>query len=106
MRGSFIVRLWPAQCVLLRVELGELESKINSASQKALDLEAQLFEQLLGEVTLRQDRRDIACLARAAAVLDVASALAQLAVERHYCRPLIDADNRQDFDIHVPGAIL
>jgi len=79
------------------VELGELESKINSASQKALDLEAQLFEQLLGETLVQVE--EIACLARAAAVLDVASALAQLAVERHYCRPLIDAGTA--FDIHA-----
>ena len=77
------------------VELGELENKINNAAQKALDLEAQLFDQLLGEVTAQTE--DIARLARAAAVLDVASGLAQLAVERHYCRPIVD--NSQDFDI-------
>jgi DNA mismatch repair protein MutS len=77
------------------VELGELENKINNAAQKALDLEVQLFDQLLGEVTTRAE--DIARLARAAAVLDVASGLAQLAVERHYCRPLVDGS--QDFDI-------
>ncbi|MEE8173388.1 MAG: DNA mismatch repair protein MutS, partial [Alphaproteobacteria bacterium] len=71
------------------VELGELENKINTAAQKALDLEAQLFDQLLGEVIARAE--DIARLARAAAVLDVASGLAQLAVERRYCRPLVDA---------------
>jgi DNA mismatch repair protein MutS len=79
------------------VELGELENKINSAAQKALDLEAQLFDQLLGEVTARAE--DIARLARAAAILDVASALAQLAVERRYCRPLVDAS--QAFDIRA-----
>ncbi len=79
------------------VELGELENKINNAAQKALDLEAQLFDQLLGEVTARAE--DIARLARAAAVLDVASGLAQLAVERRYCRPLVDAG--QAFDIRT-----
>ncbi|MDP6475258.1 MAG: DNA mismatch repair protein MutS [Alphaproteobacteria bacterium] len=79
------------------VELGELENKINNAAQKALDLEAQLFDQLLGEVTARAE--DIARLARAAAVLDVASGLAQLAVERRYCRPLVDAG--QAFDIRA-----
>ena len=71
------------------VELGELENKINSAAQKALDLEAQLFDQLLGETVARAE--EIARLARAAAALDVASALAHLAVERRYCRPLVDA---------------
>ena len=66
-----------------------------ATAQKALDLEAQLFDQLLGEVTAQTE--DIARLARAAAVLDVASGLAQLAVERHYCRPIVD--NSLDFDI-------
>ena len=79
------------------VELGELENKINTAAQKALDLELQLFDQLLGEVTARAE--DIARLARAAAVLDVASGLAQLAVERRYARPLVDAG--QSFDIRA-----
>ncbi len=79
------------------VELGELEGKINSAAQKALDLEAQLFEQLLGETIARAE--EIARLARAAARLDVASALAQLAVERRYCRPLVDASTA--FDIRA-----
>ena len=79
------------------VELGELENKINTAAQKALDLELQLFDQLLDEVTARAE--DIARLARAAAVLDVASGLAQLAVERRYCRPLVDAG--RSFDIRV-----
>ena len=79
------------------VELGELENKINTAAQKALDLELQLFDQLLGEVTARAE--DIARLARAAAVLDVASGLAQLAVERRYCRPLVDAG--QSFEIRA-----
>ncbi len=79
------------------VELGELEGKINSAAQKALDLEAQLFEQLLGETIARAE--EIARLARAAARLDVASALAQLAVERRYCRPIVDAG--QAFDIRA-----
>ena len=79
------------------VELGELESKINSAAQKALDLEAQLFDQLLGETVARAE--EFARLAGAAAGLDVASALAQLAVERRYCRPVVDAG--QAFDIHA-----
>jgi DNA mismatch repair protein MutS len=71
------------------VELGELENKINTAAQKALDLEAQLFDQLLSEVAARAE--DIARLARAAAVLDVAAGLAELAVERRYARPVVDS---------------
>ena len=94
--SGFIHRQTLASAVrFTTVELGELENKINNAAQKALDLEVQLFDQLLGEVTVRAE--DIARLARAAAVLDVASGLAQLAVERHYCRPIVDSS--QNFDI-------
>ena len=79
------------------IELGELENKINTAAQKTLDLEAQLFEQLLSEVIARAE--DIARLARAAAVLDVSSALAQLAVERRYTRPVVGGG--ESFDIRA-----
>jgi len=77
------------------VELGELENKINTAAQKALDLEAQLFDQLVSEVTVRAD--DLARLARAAARLDVSSALAQISIERRYIRPVVDSS--EGFDI-------
>lgn len=94
--SGFIHRQTLASAVrFTTVELGELENKINNAAQKTLDLEVQLFDQLLGDVTAQAE--DIARLARAAAVLDVASGLAQLAVERHYCRPTVD--NSQNFDI-------
>ncbi len=70
------------------VELGELESKINSAADKALALELALFDDLVGEVGARAE--EIAQTARALSALDVAAALAEIAVERDYCRPVVD----------------
>ena len=70
------------------VELGELETKITSAADKALALEMALFDDLVKEVLARAG--EIATAARAIAGLDVAAALAELAVERRYCRPVVD----------------
>ncbi|MGE3335571.1 MAG: DNA mismatch repair protein MutS [Rhodospirillaceae bacterium] len=70
------------------VELSELEDKIRSAADKALALELKLFADLVGEVLAR--RAEIASAAAAMAGLDVAAALAQLAVDEGYVRPAVD----------------
>ena len=70
------------------VELGELEGRIARAADQALAVELAMFEDLVGEVTARGD--DIATTAGALAALDVASALAELAEERGYVRPVVD----------------
>ncbi len=70
-------------------ELGELEAKIASAADRALGIELETFDKLAAAVTAAAD--DIKAAAEALAILDVAAALAQLAVERHYVRPQIDA---------------
>jgi DNA mismatch repair protein MutS len=70
------------------VELGELEQAIVSAADKALALETALFADLVKEVTDRAE--DVARAAAAIAALDVAAALADLAVERRYARPSVD----------------
>ncbi len=70
------------------VELGELEGRINKAAERALALELQLFEDLVGEVTARA--REIGLAAAALAELDVAAGLAALAVERRQVRPKVD----------------
>src|SRR5258708_29449644 len=70
------------------VELGEIESRIASAADKALAIELALFEDLVSEVRARGTA--IAAAAAALAALDVASALAQLAVDARYTRPEID----------------
>ena len=73
---------------LHHLELGELEAKIASAADRALGIELETFEKLTGMVTAAA--ADIKAAAEALAVLDVATALAQLAVERRYVRPEID----------------
>jgi len=70
------------------VELAELEQKIASAAERALALELQLFQDLVGEVLERAE--EIAAAARALADLDVAAGLAELAVAERWCRPKID----------------
>jgi len=77
------------------VELGELEGKIARAAEQALALELKLFEDLTGEIIGRSEA--VALAARAAAALDAASALAQLAADRNYSRPVVTAG--RDFEI-------
>jgi DNA mismatch repair protein MutS len=69
-------------------ELGELEAKIANAADRALALELEIFDRLAatvaaGSIALKR-------AADALAVVDVASALAVLAVERDYVRPQVD----------------
>jgi DNA mismatch repair protein MutS len=70
-------------------ELGELEARIASAADRALGIELETFDKLAAAVTSAAD--DIKAAAEALALLDVASALGELAVERRYMRPEIDA---------------
>lgn len=70
------------------VELSELEDKIRGAADKALALELEVFENLVRDIKVYSD--NILKAAKAYAELDVAAALADLAVEKHYCRPVID----------------
>ena len=70
------------------VELGELEDKIRSAAEKALAVELDLFDRLLALVTAAAE--GIARAAAGLARLDVAAGLAELAVERRYCRPRLE----------------
>ncbi len=79
------------------VELSELEQKISSAAGRALALELQLFQDLVGEVMERAEV--IGTTARALAALDVAAALAELAEEQRWCRPRIDASTA----FHITG---
>ena len=69
-------------------ELKTLESRILGAHERLIALERQLFNELLemlsGQLARIQDT------AAAIAQLDVAAALAQVAVDNNYCRPLVD----------------
>jgi len=69
-------------------ELGQLEDKITRAADRALALEFKIFEELIEEVAAGAD--DLARAAAAVAAIDVAAALAELAVVRRYCRPRVD----------------
>ena len=69
-------------------ELGELEAKIANAADRALGLELETFDKLSATVIAASDA--IKAAAEALALLDVASALATLAVERDYVRPTVD----------------
>ena len=77
------------------VELSELEGRIAKAAERAIALELEAFDVLVGQVDAEAE--PIAKAARALAELDVQSALAQLAVERRYVRPEID--NSTQFEI-------
>jgi DNA mismatch repair protein MutS len=79
-------------------ELGEIEAKIANAGERALGLELEIFERLAREMALRP--ATILRAADAFALLDVAAALAQLAVDDNYVRP---ADRRLARFLHRGG---
>ena len=70
------------------VELADLETKIASAAERALALELRLYEDLVGEVMAR--RAEIAAAAAALATLDLAAALAEVAVGSQWVRPVVE----------------
>jgi DNA mismatch repair protein MutS len=70
-------------------ELGETEAKIANAGERALNLELEIFERLCGQALAISD--DLRNAAHAFALLDVATALAKLAVDDNYVRPEVDA---------------
>lgn len=70
------------------VELTELENKIRSAGEKSLAMELELYANLVAEVMANSD--NISRTAKSLGELDVLSALADLAVENNYCRPVLD----------------
>ena len=70
------------------VELSELENKISGASDKALALELEIFDQLVKDIKVYVD--DILKTAKSYAELDVATAIADISVEYNYCRPKVD----------------
>src|SRR5215212_3623046 len=69
-------------------ELGEIEAKIANAGERALGLELEIFERLCALAISASD--DLRAAAHAFATLDVAAALAKLAVDQNYVRPEVD----------------
>ncbi|HME30391.1 MAG TPA: DNA mismatch repair protein MutS [Pseudolabrys sp.] len=87
--GIFIHRQTLAgQVRFTTTELGDLESKIASAAERALGLELEIFERLTASII--EQSTNIKDCGEALARLDVASAFAQLAEEREYARPQVD----------------
>jgi DNA mismatch repair protein MutS len=70
------------------MELGELESKIASAADRALKIELALFDEMVE--ALLGLAGDVAAAAEAIAVIDVTAALADLAMRLDWTRPLVD----------------
>ncbi|MDO9417728.1 MAG: DNA mismatch repair protein MutS [Pararhizobium sp.] len=69
--------------------LSELETKIANAADKALTIELATFEAMTADVVNQAEA--IKRAARALATVDVATALAALAEEQGYCRPIVDS---------------
>src|SRR5579862_4737976 len=69
-------------------ELGALEAKIANAADRALALELEIFDRLAARVTTASAA--IKQAAEALAAVDAMTALAALAVERNYVRPVVD----------------
>lgn len=76
-------------------ELIDLEQQLASAEEKALYIEARILEEIIEEI--RSAVPILKDSIQAVGVYDVASALAHIAQEAGYTRPLID--NSQAFDI-------
>jgi len=70
------------------VELGDLESRIAGASDRAAALEGQVFDALTARVGAGAE--GIAAIAEAMAALDVAASHAELAVELQWTRPVME----------------
>ncbi|MGI9412488.1 MAG: DNA mismatch repair protein MutS [Hyphomicrobiales bacterium] len=87
---SFIHRQTMANAVrFTTTELGELESRIAMAADRAVALELEIFDGLIEAVQERSVA--IAEIAEGLAGLDVATALAELAETERYVRPKVDA---------------
>ncbi|MEO0978737.1 MAG: DNA mismatch repair protein MutS [Pseudomonadota bacterium] len=76
-------------------ELADLESKIASAGERALAIELEIFDQLAQAIIDAGEA--IKAAAQGLSVLDVSAALAKLAQDENYARPVVD-DSRA-FDI-------
>jgi DNA mismatch repair protein MutS len=76
-------------------ELSELERALSGAAEKAVAIEQDYFARFVQDIAAQA--RDITAIAGGAAALDVAGALADLAVDQKYTRP--EVDDTLAFDI-------
>ncbi|MDR2536222.1 MAG: DNA mismatch repair protein MutS [Treponema sp.] len=73
-------------------QLAQLESDINSAMEKVIDLEKQLFLELRDKA--KKLLPELTAAGRRIAELDVAQSLARAAIIRGWVRPIVDDQNR------------
>ena len=86
---AFIHRQTMANAVRFATpELGDLEARIASAGERALAIELDVFAELRDRIEGEAD--PIRQAAQALAALDVASALAEWAIEADACRPVLE----------------
>ena len=70
------------------VELSDLETRILSAGQRAIEIEKRVYERLRQQILAAA--APISAAARALAELDVAGATAEIARTEHWVRPIVD----------------
>ena len=80
-------------------DLADLETRISRAADRALAMEMEIFERLVGEVTAPEAAAAIADAARALAWFDAVAGFARLARDGDYVRPRVDAS----LAFHVEG---
>ena len=91
--GLFIHRQTVASAMrFVTTELASLDQRIAAAAEKAVALEQDIFSALCARVTARRDL--LSKIADAAAQVDAASALAEVAERRRYVRPRVDGSTR------------
>lgn len=76
-------------------ELSDLENQLRGVGDKIKAFEEQIFADLVQQVLQR--KHDLLLISRALADLDVSAALAELAIQKNYCHPVVD--NSRVFEI-------
>lgn len=69
-------------------ELNQLDDDLRNASEKAIELEMEIFNTFVQKIISRID--DLHKTSEALAFFDVMSALGELAVDENYCLPIVD----------------
>ena len=88
-KATFIHRQTMANAMrFTTTELADLESRIANAADRALTIENEIFDRLSAAIVEVSDL--IIAAAHATSVIDVSAALATLAEEQGYCRPVVD----------------
>lgn len=76
-------------------ELSDIETQLRGAGDKIKAFEEQIFADLVQQTLQR--RHDLMLASRALADLDVSAGLAELAIQKNYCHPVVD--NSHIFEI-------